>query len=170
MAKKAKSLRYWDRQFDEALPIFLAGWYAMYSMPLVEKLCEKEGVESLVKYTRGFYSAEKVGEWVVWHTHALDGIMEHLHAVDDAGPVLLEGLYDRIDFYQQPQIPAGESHKRLKRSFSRIEELGWPPKLAEALISSYGQAIQQTPWWRNNISEIRKQSRAVAAVKKIMES
>lgn len=171
MAKKAKSLKYWDRQFDEALPIFLAKWYVASNISRVEQLCEKEGVESLVKFTHGFYSSEKVGEWVVWHARVVDGIVDQLR-VDQANPLgVTAALFGRIDFYQQSLTKGHDTaYRRIKLTFGQIKELGWPPKLAEALISTFGQAIQDTQWWKGNIQEIRKQSRAVSAVKKVMKS
>jgi hypothetical protein len=130
----------WAAQFIESLSIYLAKWYVITNIDLIEASCKKHGVKSLMKFTGGFYSADKIGCWVCSHHNALDRIHKMMKKSKD--PIINDMHLSFV-------------HNR---------------SLHEALIEVSGKVIQDTEWWRNNIKQVRKLAYKTRIISQVMES
>lgn len=148
---------YWEDQFVQALPVFLANWYAENYLSAVVQSCEREGITSLLKSTGGLYKTDAVGLWIVNHTNAVKTILDHLKTNDPIHKALLSKIsYSHL---------IGQS----KTKGQRFSLDSYPKELQDALCHALGKRIQETDWWKNNIADIKKEARQIRAVQKVME-
>jgi len=151
---------YWDDQFNQALPVFLANWYASTFLEEIEKSCENEGIGSLLNFTDGYYKTDAVGEWIVKHTDAVAKVLDLLEAGAARGDLIHRALRSRLAFtgiLGRGRTPAG------------IDFNKYPEQLHKEMAHALGKKIQKTAWWKNNIKRIKQGSRSVLAVKRVME-
>jgi len=153
---------YWDEQFNQALPVFLSNWFASTFADEMEQSCEREGVASLLKFTAGRYKTDLVGLWVNHHMKAVERILDLLEEGAANGDLIHRALRSRIAFsHILSRGQTGPPHKPLMESY--------PDQLHEAMCYALGKKIQETKWWRSNLSEIKRGSRYILAVKRVME-
>jgi len=135
---------YWEDKFRESLPRFIAQWYVYTNIEQIEASCYVHGIRSLMKFTGGFYSVDKVGCWICSNHDMVKRINKMLKNSKD------------------PIIHYAYLHMASPRQFDRT--------LYDALIEESGKAIQSTPWWKNNINKIRKLARRTRIISQVMES
>jgi hypothetical protein len=151
---------YWDDQFNQALPVFLANWYASAFLEEIEKSCENEGVSSLLSFTNGYYKTDMVGEWIVKHTNAVNKVLDLLEEGAARGDLIHRALRSRLAFtgiLGRGRNPHG------------IDFNKYPEHLHREMAHALGKKIQKTAWWKNNAKRIKQGSRSILAVKKVME-
>ena len=148
---------YWEEQFVQALPVFLANWFADNYITAIVESCEREGVESLLKATGGLYKTDMIGLWISNHTNAVNIVLDHLKTDDP----IHKALFSKITY---SHIVSRTKSGAMTYSFDE-----YPDQLLDALYRALGKKIQKTTWWKNHIKAIKRGSRHILAVKKVME-
>lgn len=151
---------YWDDQFNQALPVFLANWYASTFIEEIESACRSEGIGSLLSFTNGRYKSALVGEWIAKHTDAVGKVLGLLEEGAAKGDLIHRALRSRIAF---------SGILKRGKPIAGVDFDKYPEQLHTAMAHALGQRIQKTKWWKASIAEVKRGSRNIRAVKRIME-
>ncbi len=150
----SRDFSWWLGEFRQAFPVFLADWWCDNHQDVLDQELSRLGRESLLRHTQGSIDQNKVAAWFVEMSTIMPSILSELQR--DNSPLQQE-LLDLL----QPDY-------RLDPTTGR--DVAWSDRLCVRLVEVLTKYLSRTQWWKENLSDLRREAWKYRAVAKVMES
>lgn len=164
----SKDYSWWMGEFKQSLPVYIADFWCKNNTKYINAECERLGMKAMLAFTGGSINQEAIAKWLVQNSCIMESIIEELMASDH--PLFKDFLQViKVEKYTKPSSEKSTiDHVNVgglkQEYYYGSKPLEW--KL-ETVLTAY---IKNTPWYVNNISEMRKEGRKLISIKAVMES